>query len=177
MKRIYKNIILISLLVSSLFSKESIEISKNVNKDDSSIIDAVVVMHLDQNIDSVFKRIIDFPNYHKNIDVIDSSVVYYRNNNIVKTKMIVNILYVFELTNYFVHKLDIKNYKLTWELDDSKNNALASSKGGWKLEKLSQNITKVTYNNTIITPSMMPSILSNYIVEKGAKNATLWLMK
>lgn len=172
-----KTNILILLLVSFLFSKESIQITRSVDKDDSSIVSATAIMYLDQNINTIFKRIVDFPNYHKTIDVIDKSEVYYQNNNTIKLKMTANILYMFDAVNHFSHQVNGDNHQITWTLDDKKDNVLEYAKGGWKLEKLSNKMTKVTYNNSIKTPSFMPLIISNYIIGKGVEDSTLWLMK
>ena len=101
-----KKILSILILISFLTSKESIKITRSVDKDNSSIVSAIAVLYLDQNIDSIFKRITDFPNYHKNIPVVDNSEVYYQTNDVVKLKMTANILYMFDAINHFSHKID-----------------------------------------------------------------------
>ena len=169
--------ILIFLLISMLFSKESIQINNIVNKNDMSIMNAKAIMYLDQNIDDIYARITDFPNYHNHIDVISKSEIYHKSNNIISLKMTTDILAMFSLVNHFVHKINKDNYKITWELDDTKDNILNYAKGGWKLEKLSEHTTKVIYHNSIKTPLFMPSIISNYIMEEGVRDSTLWLMK
>jgi len=169
-------IFILIFLISLSYSKESIKITRNTDTN-SNISSATAILYLDQNIESIFKRITDFSNYYKNIDVVDRSEVYYQNDDVVKFKMTANILYIFDVINHFSHKIDKSNHQITWTLDESKENILEYAKGGWKLEKLSNMTTKVTYNNFIKTPSFMPLIISNYIIEKGVEDSTFWLMK
>ena len=172
-----KKILSILILISFLTSKESIKITRSVDKNNSNIVSATATLYLDQNIDSIFTKITDFPNYHKNIPVVDNSEVYYQNSDVIKLKMTANILYMFDAINHFSHKVDTNNHKITWTLDESKDNTLEYAKGGWTLEKLSMNMTKVTYKNSIKTPSFLPLMVSNYIIGKGVEDSTLWLMK
>jgi ribosome-associated toxin RatA of RatAB toxin-antitoxin module len=172
-----KKIILALILLPFLFSKESIKITRNIDKNNLYIVNATAIMYLDQNIDSIFKKIVDFSNYDKTIEVIDKSEVYYNKNNIVKLKMTSNILHVYDAINHFIHKVDKDKYQISWKLDKNKDNILKYSKGGWKLEKLSPNRTKVTYDNSIKAPSFMPLFISKYIIGKGVEDSTLWLMK
>jgi hypothetical protein len=176
MNKSYKSILLL-LLITFLFSKESIKITKNINKENSHIMNSTAIMYLDQNIDNIFKRITDFSNYSKNIGIIDKSEIYYNKDNVVKLKMTANILYIFDAVNHFSYKINKDKYQVNWGLDNKKDNTLEYSKGSWELEKLSHNMTKATYKNSIKTPSFMPLIVNNYVTEKGVKGATLWLMK
>lgn len=172
-----RSITFVLLLISLVCSKESIIINSTVNKNDLSIISATAIMYLDQHIDDIFKKITDFSNYHKNINVISKSQVYYENNNSIHLKMTTNTLAMFSLVNHFEHKVYKNIYKVVWKLDDTKENILEYAKGQWELEKLSNNTTKVVYHNSIKPPIFMPSIISNYLMEEGVKDSTLWLMK
>lgn len=169
-------ILLLCFFILFSYSKESFKVEKKVNIEKDNEVSAKVTLYLDQNIDKVFHKILNYKKYPKYINDVSKVDIYLNSRNIIKIKLIATIFFI-DISNHFIHYIDRENYTIKWHLDKNKDNLLNYSQGTWSLLKTSTNKTIVTYKNKLGLPSSIPTFLSSYIGHKGIINASTWLLK
>jgi len=169
---------IIALILLSLFiyGKESFIIEKKITGKDNQNITAKVTMSLDQNIDDIFKKILDFKKYEKIMDEVNGVDIYFMSKETINIKMTVNIFFI-DISNHFTHQINHKDYIIKWTLDNTKDNILEYTNGSWILKKISENKTIVIYQNEIETPRYIPLFLTEYLFSDGVINASTWLIE
>jgi len=137
-----------------------------------------IVFYIDENIDVIFNRLIDFDSYPKHIDDIDKVVVYYQDKHTIKAHIFVDTFFI-SFSNYVVHNINKKKHIIKWHLDnDYKDmNYFKKMDGIWRLSKINQNKTMAYYSTDLEFKAYIPDFIKNILSKQGLYKATLWIRK
>ena len=125
----------------------------------------------DKNI--VMQKILNFQHYPQNIEDVSKIEIYEKNAQTIKAHIFIDTFFI-GFDNYVIHKIDKKNYKVSWHLDSSKENYFAQMQGYWKLQSI-ENKTRVFYHNKLSFKSWIPEFIESYLFEKGLFKSTQWI--
>ena len=134
-----------------------------------------IVFDVNEDIDRVFNKIIDFKRYPNLIDEIEKVDVYQTQANIVKVNFYVSEFFI-SFNNHVIHQINPQNHSVTWTLDPNKKNYFKQMNGAWHLQRVN-NKTRVFYSNQLVFDGWAPSFLKNYLFESGLVDSTKWLRK
>jgi len=137
-----------------------------------------IVFYVNENIDSVFNKLIDFNSYPKHIDDVDKVVIYYQDAHTIKSHIFVATFFI-SFSNWVVHNINKKTHTITWHLDDdySESNYFKTMDGIWRLSKINQNKTMVYYSTNLEFKAYIPDFIKDILSKHGLSKATLWLRK
>jgi ribosome-associated toxin RatA of RatAB toxin-antitoxin module len=135
-----------------------------------------IVFDVAKNIDKVFISIANLTSYSIKIDDVSKVLIYNEFANIIKAQIFIDSFFI-SFSNYVIHFVNKKNYKISWHLDDKykNDNYFAKMNGYWKLKKINDNQTRVFYSNDLEFKSFMPSFLKDILANKGLDKSTSWL--
>ena len=135
-----------------------------------------IVFYVNENIDSVFNKLIDFNSYPKYIDDIDKVVIYYQDKNTIKSHIFVDTFFI-SFSNWVVHNINKKKHIIKWHLDNTYKdiNYFKKMNGFWSLKKINNNKTMVFYSNDLEFKSYIPDFIKNILAKQGLYKATLWI--
>lgn len=137
---------------------------------------AYAILDIDKNINEIYKEILTFEDYPNKISSISNAKTYQRDKKTIKVVFTFSKFFI-SFDNYFVHKINNKDYKITWNLDKNKpSSMLDTSSGQWWLKKIDKYKTRVFYTNTLSAPKWVPSIIKNYMITNASKDGALWLL-
>jgi ribosome-associated toxin RatA of RatAB toxin-antitoxin module len=178
-----KFIIFLLLTLVTLFA-ESFELTnKQLHEIDSSGYTMIrdladksgtIVFDVDEDEESVMQKILNFDEYPKNIADVAKIKIYFYQENLIKAHIFIETFFI-NFDNYVIHDIDLKQHKISWYLDSTKENYFAKMQGYWKLKKVGKK-TRIFYHNKLAFKSWIPSFIESYLFEKGLFKSTQWIL-
>lgn len=111
-------------------------------------------------IDEFYATVVDYPAYPHITDEVKSAEILSREGNVVIVRFTAKIM--LRSFDYTLRMVEEPPTRMTWTLISS--NTLTENKGGWALEAISPQETKVTYWNELAARTWIPNSFINALV-------------
>ena len=135
---------------------------------------AVLLVNAPESV--VWEKILDFTNYPRMVDDVQSVSLYAATKNNYKVEIKVGIGFI-TLTTCLHHVYTPQTHRLTWTLDKEKPSLMGENAGFWVVSPRDDETCIVYYSISIKLKAWVPAWVNEFVSSQGIPRAVVWLKR